>query len=375
MRIRILVRLVTFFLTVSCVGPTAWAAAPVETNIFAVGGVDVDVTDKDAATAKNRAIIEAQIKGFRLLAARLAGDEAAAQFEKLTPKDVGRMLRSLSIEEERTGPGRYIAKFTVRFLPNKVRVLFSEYNLPIVEEQSPPIVVVPVWKTAEGAVLWEDNPWKEAWVNLKAEQAIVPVIVPLGDLEDTQALTAEDALAGNQPKLESLMLRYEAKAILVAVAEESPDGGIRAVMLGDSPLGKMTFDKIYKAEDGTVGSSLALAAQRFHAVMLDKWRVTRARLAAEERARREAERQAALGSQQQYVAVSVPFASVIEWNSIRSRLMGTPGVVRVDVASIAASGAVVKLAYAADLPELQTSLAGRGLQLNQVGGNWVLQPF
>jgi hypothetical protein len=147
-------------------------------------------------------------------------------------------------------------------------------------------------------------------------------------------------------------------------------------MMGDTPLGKVLFDKIYTAEDGTVDASLTLAAQRFHGVMIDKWRTTRARIAAEERARQEAERQAALAANgPQQLSVSVPFASVVEWNTIRSRLVGTPGIVSVDVASIAGTGAVVRLAYGSALPDLQSSLAGRGLQLNQVGGSWVLQPY
>ncbi len=363
-------------LLLGCMAFAARAAAPIETNLFAVTGVDVDITDTDATTAKNKAIIEAQIKGFRVLAERFGGQEAVAKFEKLTAKDVGKLLRSLSIEEERTGPGRYIGKLTVRFLPHKVRELFGEYGLPIVEEQSPPIVLLPVWRTAQGAVVWEDNPWKKVWVDLKAEQAVVPVIIPLGDLEDTQAITAEEALANNTVKLESLMIRYQTKAILVAIAEATPEGGVRAVMFGETPLGTVTFDKVYLAEDGTVESSLALAAQRFHGVMIDKWRVTRVKLAAEEKARKDAERRAAMAAAgPQHISVSVPFASVIEWNTIRSRLIGTPGIVAVDVASIAGSGAVVKLAYALEIPDLQSSLAGRGLQLNQVGETWVLQPY
>jgi len=346
------------------------AAAPIETNLFAVSGVDVDVTDTDASTAKNKAIIEAQIKGFRMLVQRFAGDDALAKLGDISSKDAGRMLRSLSIEEEHTGPGRYIGKLTVRFLPDKVRAYFDKRGLPIVEDQSPPIVVIPVWKTAQGAVVWEDNPWKKAWTDLHAEQAIVPIIVPLGDLTDTQAITAEEALGNDEVKLESIMIRYEAKAILVAIAEAAPEGGVHAVMFGETPLGKVTFDKNYTADDGTLESSLALAAQRFHGVMLDKWRTTRVKIAAEERARRLAEQQA-LGPQT--ISISVPFASVIEWTAIRARLVNTPGVVRVDVSSIAGSGAMVRLAYANTLDTLLSSLAGQGLQLNQNGDAWILQ--
>lgn len=375
MPIRMIWRALVFLAATAAAGP-AGAAAPIETNLFAVSGVEVDVTARDAASAKNQAIIEAQVKGFRVLAERFGGEEAAATFEKLTPKDVGKLLRSLSIEEERTGPGRYIGKLTVRFLPDKVRDLFGSHGLAIVEEQSPPLVVIPVWKTAEGPVLWEDNPWKAAWVALRAEQAIVPIIVPLGDLQDTQAISAEEALANDAVKLESVMLRYEARAVLVAVAEAAPEGGARAKMFGETPIGTVTFDKIYRAEDGALDSSLKLAAQRFHGVMIDKWRQTRARLAAEERARREAERQAALAAAgPQHMSVSVPFASVVEWNAIRTRLVRTPGIVGVDVASIAGTGATVRLTYAAPLEDIRGSLAGRGLQLNQIGESWVLEPY
>ena len=47
------------------------AAGPIETSIFAVQGVDVDVTDKDAATAKNLALVQVQKKAIIMLATKL----------------------------------------------------------------------------------------------------------------------------------------------------------------------------------------------------------------------------------------------------------------------------------------------------------------
>ncbi len=38
------------------------AAGPVETSIYAVQGVAADVTGKDATAAKNRALIDVQVK-------------------------------------------------------------------------------------------------------------------------------------------------------------------------------------------------------------------------------------------------------------------------------------------------------------------------
>ena len=285
------------------------------------------------------------------------------------------MLRSLSIEEEHSSPGRYLGKLTVRFLPKKVREQFARHGIEIVEDQSPPMVILPIWKGPDGPQIWEDNLWRKAWLDLKAEQAIVPLIVPLGDLEDTSAITPEEALALDPIRLESLMIRYGAKAILVAIAEPTADGGIHAVMTGESPLGKVIFDKVYTADDKTLESSAALAAKRFHMVMLDKWRSVRLKLVAEERARAEAERQAAAAWTSQSLPVAVPFSGIYQWNGIRARLLGVPGVIGVDISTIADNGAVIRLAYVDSLQNLQDSLNGRGMKLVQMSGTWVLQPL
>src|SRR5438067_9687413 len=351
------------------------AAAPVETNLYSVTGVDVDVTDKDAAAARTKAIIEAQVKAFHVLTARLASDTEVKRLDGLTDQEIGRMLRSLSIEEEHSAPGRYIGKLTVRFLPKKVREQFTRHGISIIEDQSPPMLLLPVWKAPEGAEIWEDNIWRKAWLNLKAEQAVVPVIVPLGDLEDTQTIAAEDALALDPGKLEALMVRYEAKAILVAIAEPVAEGGIHVAMSGDSPPGKMTFDKVYTADDGTLTSATSLAASRIHGVMIEKWRSVRLKLLADQRARAEAERQQAAAYSSQSLPVAVPFTGIDKWNGIRAKLLNVPGVVGVDISNIASTGALIRLAYVNSFQTLQNSLQGSGMKLVQMSGTWVLRPM
>jgi Uncharacterized protein conserved in bacteria (DUF2066) len=356
------------------------AAGPVETSIFAVTGVDVDVTDTDAATAKTKAIIEAQVKAFYKLAERLGSAEAVQKLADLKPDQIGRMLRSLSIEEEHTGPGRYIGKLTIRFLPGKIRQTFSDHGIPVVEDQAPPMVILPVWKSPQGPVVWEENLWRKAWLDLHAEQSTMPIIIPLGDLEDTQAISAEEAIASDDVKLESLKIRYAAKSILVAIAEPDGNNGVHVMMSGDSPLGKVTFDKVYTADEGTVEASATLAASRFQSAMLDRWRQVRLKMAADAKAKADAEKaaqQAAADAASQgprAVSISVPFKSPVQWNAIRGRLVGTPGVVGVNVSSIAVDGAVIRLTYAKTLQNLQDALSGSGLRLEQVGGKWVLQP-
>lgn len=347
------------------------AAGPIETSIFAVQGVDVDVTDKDAATAKNLALVQVQKKAIIMLATKLGTPEMSAEIAKLEDKDVLPLLKSLSIEEESTGPGRYIGKFTVRFLPTKIRNLFSRYGVDVVvEQQAKPMLVLPLWKTAEGVQLWETNAWRQAWLNLNAQQASVPLIVPLGDAEDVGAVTAQDVIDNNVVKLEALRRRYDCKDIIVTTAEAADGNGIHAIMTGDSPLGKMNFDKVYTADPATLEASASLAATRFHNVMIEKYKSDQSKIAAAARAAKEQQDANASHS----IPVSVPFASPSEWNGIRSRILATPGVIGVDVSTLAGNGAVVRLMYVGDLAEAQTSMESTGLKLSQIGGSWVIQP-
>jgi hypothetical protein len=346
----------------------AHAAGPVETSVFAVQGVDVDVTDTDAATARNKALVSVQVKALNMLAAKLAPPEVAAEIAKMDEKEVVRLLRSLSIEEERTAPGRYIGRFTVRFQPRAMRKLFGKYGISVIEDQAQPILVLPVWRAPDGPQLWEDNPWRKAWIGLNAQQALVPLIVPLGDLEDTETITAQDVFNEDAVKIEALRRRYDVKTVLIATAEPVPEGGVHAAMKGESQLGRIVFDKTYRAEDGTIEASAALAAERFHGVMTEKYKQIRSREIAAARAEKEAQTSRA-------IPVAVPFSSPSEWNAIRSRILSAPGVIGVDVSTLGGNGAVIQLMFTGSVENMQGSLQRTGLNLAQVGGTWVIQPM
>lgn len=338
------------------------AAGPVETNIFAVQGVPVDVTSTDATSARNQALMDVQVKAFFMLIERLGSPEIAAELAKLKADEIAAYLKSLSIEQESSSPGRYIGTFTVRFLPTKIHSLLSGYGVRVPTRQAPPILVLPVFREPSGSKLWEDNLWRKAWLDLRAEQALVPIIIPIGDLEDTETLTEEDALNGDPIKLEAIRRRYGASSLVVAVAEPAEGGGIHAVISGTTALGKVTFDKTYIAESAKPEDSAALATQRFHAVMIEKYKEDEAVLAQNP-------------GEPLSIAVSVPFGSPTEWNGIRSRILSTPNVIGVDVATLSAEGAVIRLMYADDLPMLQDNMLRTGLALSQIGQSWVIQPM
>ena len=345
---------------------TARAAGPVETNPYAVQGVAADESDITSDAAKTKALLEVQVKAFAMLAERLGGAEAAAGLAKTDPKQIVPMLKSLSIEEEKFSPGHYQGKFTVRFLPERIKPILAGAGIKLPADQGPAMLVVPVWQDEAGKpVLWEDNPWRAAWLALNAEQAQIPLIIPLGDQDDTTTLTPQDALNNDAVKLEALRRRYDVKTILVAFAQPDPGGGIHARMSGISPLGKITFDKVYVADTGTVKDSAILAAQRFHQVMEDKFHSDQSKIAAAK---------AAVAGPQS-VAVFIPFESPTQWNGLRARIIATPGIVGVDVTSLDIQGATAALRYNGNLGDVQNSFQSAGLRLQQGASGWQIQPL
>jgi hypothetical protein len=346
----------------------ALAAGPVETSPYAVQGVEVDVTDTDAATAKEKALVDVQVKAFGLLVQKQDSARLTEDMATFEPKDIMPMLKSLSIEEEAISPGRYQGKFTVRFLPKKLAPIFEKYGIVLQSDQGPPILIIPVWSENGITKLWEDNPWRAAWADLNAAQTAVPVIPALGDAEDQKLLTAADIDANDALKLEAIRRRYDVKSVLVAQAMPAVTGGVAVRIEGDSPIGRVKIDKTYADETGAIPSSAALAVTRFHALMVEKYQKDQAKLAA---AKAE-EESARLGPKS--VPVAVPFSSPSQWNGIRARILAAPMVRGVDVSSLGADGAVIQLLYKGQIESLPASFASAGLQFSQVGGTWVIQP-
>ncbi len=256
----------------------------------------------------------------------------------------------------------------MRFLSAKIQKLYEDYGVRVPTRQADPIVVLPVWRGADANKLWEDNPWRKAWIDLKGEQGIVPIIVPLGDIEDTETLTVEDALHNDPIKLEAIRKRYGAPNILVAQAQPVEGGGLHVYIEGETGLGKVTFNKIYKPEDGLPEVAASAAVEKFQTALVEKYKEdTQAAAAAAEAAKN--------ANRTQSMAVAVPFSSPREWNAIRSRILNAPNVIGVDLSTLSADGAVIKLIFKNTLPTLQDNMQRVGLTLTQYGQSWVIQPM
>lgn len=334
------------------------AAAQNVGDAFTVRGVDVDVTAANPQAAKDQALAEGQNRAFRLLLERLT---QPADHNRLPKADGTQYVRDFSVEAERALATRYIATLSVRFNPPAVRKLLQNANIPFAEPRNRVLVVVPVFKPVAGKpVLWDDpNPWRAAWAGLGGG-GLVPVVVPTGDLTDAQAITTEQALAGNPDAMQAVGARWRTTDVLVALAGVAPDGKTLDVSLIGSPGAPRPFESIaYKLNDNESADQLLTRAARDIDRGIDTV-FKQPNLLSFDRT----------GT----MSAMVPLAGLDDWLVVRERLGKVAQVRRWELVSLSKAEAALVLHTVGDDEQVKAALANAGLRMDWGDGYWVMRP-
>jgi len=351
--------LIAWFLALSMAFVFSALNNPARAEIYLIKGVKVDAKSKTASEAKIKAMQQGQVAAFRKLINRLSSSPQAQTLLKLPAAEIGRLVRGISVTEEKTGPKRYIAELNISFQPAAVRSLMNQFSIPFSDKQAEPILILPVFVEDGRAILWDDpNPLKTAWANIDADAYLLPVVLPIGSIEDIQAISADEALDGNADSLAAIKARYKVSNVLVSAAQfNDRKTRLRVTLLGSSPAGDIEMSESFSGTPEKVVEVAQKAAIRFMKEMEAMWKETA---------------QAGPELTGERLLVTVPFSSFREWKGIRSRIMGTEGVLRLDIRALSQRGAVVYLTYAGEAFDLEDRLSQQGLFMRDMGDGWVL---
>ena len=155
----------------------------------------------------------------------------------ISDDQVRRFELETNVFNEKSSGTTYRAQITYRFKPDEIRGLLRAARIPYSEEQAREVLIVPVLATATDTYLWESkNPWARAWLERPRGNELTPMVLPVGDVLDIQALTAEEAQNLNAAALRVFQERYDGIAIYLALAslEERSDEFFMRVRLVDA---------------------------------------------------------------------------------------------------------------------------------------------
>lgn len=158
--------------------------------------IEVDVTAKDAVEAKEKAMRQAPREAFMEVAGRLTEAENVEKLEKLTDDEILHFVRSVSVNDEKSGGNKYKATLTVQLNEPMMREYLAENDM--IETEVKDLLVIPIFKAKNTytPLLWEaDNEWRRAWLGKGLIKFGTMLMHTIGEhFQQIDQLNAESAL-------------------------------------------------------------------------------------------------------------------------------------------------------------------------------------
>jgi hypothetical protein len=344
------------------------APALAEADLFTVEAVQVDVTADSALAARDQAFDKAQIDAFTVLAGRMLPESALAAF---TPPDIATvspMVQDYEVTAEKLSSVRYIGTYTIRFRAAAVERYLNIQGQSYTNVSSAPLVILPFYQAGGRTYLWSPyNSWMRAWNRTAGPGgALVPVIVPMGDLEDVSDIGDDDVFSYNPSKLAALLKRYDAGDAVIAVA--APDGNLARANEGDPANGAVTVS-LYRTDNGqpehvremvvesqagdTLSKLLDRAVGEVQTALKQNWKEKTVVSTIRE-----------VQPTGNAVVARVKIASLEEWARTQQALARVNAITHTTLKSLSPREALVELSFRGDEQMLRQALAQAGMTLS-----------
>jgi uncharacterized protein DUF2066 len=333
--------------------------------------VKVDATADSVIKAREAARLDGQRRALNAIAERLAAAGQSAKVPKLDDSQITGMVASFEVANERMSAVRYLADYTFHFQPAAVqrtlRVSAASVDAAGKPPTSPPdssgkpLVVLPVYRSAANARLWEDpNPWRDAW-DKEPAAAGAALIVPLGDAGDIAALDAGKAIAGDAEAIASVAQHNGAdEAIVALAAPRGPPG---------APTGVDVAVRRYRGGqlvDSRVVPVSANPGENEGDLLRRTARTVMAGIAGG------GKKDAAGYDQQGTLTAVLPIDGLDDWVRARERMAGVPAIRKVSLMALSRQEATIEIGYVGTIDQLKSNLAGVDLDLTPGGPAWHL---
>lgn len=339
------------------------AFAQEDMPVYRVADVIVDVTSGNAALARETAIVQAQRQAFLQLMERLGASAPV----NTGGGDIAAFVQSFEIQKEHAAGLRYLGTFTVQFKPDLVRNYLTQKGITFVEARPEPVVVLPILRSKGKDILWEDvTPWHTAWSEKAKNAGLVPLIMPQADLDDIAKIGAVEALNGTGSNLQTIMQKYQASGVIVALLQadlDLPEGKSEAV------IDIYRYDNDAKAMEPihiklpSITSAKAVPDALTKGVALAAAHV--------ERGWRQSNK--APTGPSAFLAVDAEVPTLAAWAQMRNRLKNISAVAGSHVVTMTRGLVHAEIEYRGDLGALQTALTEQDLILTQKqDGSWTL---
>ena len=325
---------------------------------FGAASIAIDKVATTAAEAQKTGVDAAAQTAFRQVLNRLLLSSADQdEFAKAHSYDA--FTDFVHVIEEKNLEKRYIALLDFCFDAKRMRIAMQNAGLQWAELQSPPILLLPVWKDPDGASAWlKNNSWIAGWHDVVDHyQGLVSLRRLPHSLTHERRFRGADLLAGDPIKLAAAARIAGAEQVLVVAATLDYERSKRIV-----DVEVRLFDKTGQPIT-TILSQSNMMLGKTDTKPLDAIRQTI--LGRIEGSWHSANliNSSAAG----YLLVNVPVTSVKQWSDRLTALRQIAVIKTVTIRALDTHGGSVLLALVGSKEALQNALASHDLELVDTG--------
>ena len=326
--------------------------------VFGAASIAIDKVAVTAAEAQKSGVDAAAQTAFYQVLNRVL-PSSTDQNEFMATHSYDEFIDFVHIIEEKSLEKRYIAQLDFCFDAERMRKAMQNAGVEWAELQSPPILLLPVWKDPDGATAWLKNKsWIVGWHDaVDHYRGLVSFRRLPNNLTNERRFRGADILAGDPIKLAAAARIAEAEQVMVAAAKLDYEGSIRVV-----DVEARIFDKTGQLIT-TILSQSDIIPGKTGVEPLDEIRQSILR-------RIEGSwRNANLinSNTAGYLLVDVPVTSVKKWSDRLAALRKVAVIKNVTIRTLDSNGGSVLLTLIGSKEALQNALASHDLVLVDKG--------
>ncbi len=348
-------------------------------SLYDVAKLSVDITAKDAVTAREKGMADVKRRAVQIVVQRLVPLSAQGQLPELSDEDIEGMVNGVSIRKEQNSTVRYLATFDVSVNERAIKQFLQGHGIPYSEERAPSLSLLPVVIAGDSVKSEGGEGWRQAWEDLDLSHSMTPATV-LRPRQNLDVATVKAVLAGDAQTLAAMQEDYGYGPLVIAVGEAT-DGTFVTRLAGADSVGPINFGRSDKLGGDAKATAREAVATAF-AIIENRWKVSQSGEVPPTEVNSApgaapAPGTAGEGTPQvevpRNVVAEVEFSGLRDWQDIRGRLMNVAGIQALEVNSLSARAASITFDYAGSLGRLQKELDQNGFVFDEREGTFVLR--
>lgn len=332
--------------------------AGAQSSIYTVN-INVDVTDVNAATAREKAMNSAYRQAFDIVVRKLTTAQDAAKLSSMTDAQIVNFVKEISVVSEKSSNVRYIADLQVTLNEQILKAYLQEKDIQTAVADKSKVVVIPIFREfeADKPLLWEpQNLWLKAWQKKPVYESLIE-IVALPDTPISKAeITAEQAQSYDAAALQEVALNNNARDVYVADALFDGIEGLKITLT--SLKSEQAADVIRIPGDRKMAEFLLARGVDEVSKKIEN-KIKNANIAQ--------------NKMQSSISAIYNYQKLSDWINVEKQLKSVPYVRKVQVDAIGAGKVQMKIDFVGTDERIWAALRNKGFNLKQFDNFYLLE--